>query len=256
MRTGRLISAACVASTVYVAPAFAQPDEQDIDAFARVSVTETELRAGPGVSHRVIYRAERGETFLIDGREGTGFWLRVYLDDGRVAYVLGDTVDTIAVDENTKDAPSKPGFFSPPALQDATGGFAMMGGVFDENGYVEIRPALVLAPPIAIEPYAGLGLTSEGQRFIYGAGGTLDLAPDWAVSPYLHVGGGGVSSFPNEDAFVLKEESVFHARASAGLLISLRLRVSVRLEFSNFVLFTEDFYQSTQSYIGGLGTYF
>ena len=53
----------------------------DEDAFARVVVAETDLRAGPGVSHRVIYHAHRGETFLIQTRETSGFWLQVIMAD-------------------------------------------------------------------------------------------------------------------------------------------------------------------------------
>ena len=108
-------------------PAFAA-DSDDVDAFARVIVADTDLRSGPGISHRVIYHAHRGETFLIQTRETSGFWLQVVLADGRTAYVLGDTVEAVAVSEDAPDAPSKPGFFAPPALQSARGGFALMGG--------------------------------------------------------------------------------------------------------------------------------
>ena len=128
---------------------------EDADVFARVVVAETELRAGPGVSHRVIHRAKRGDAFLVQTRETSGYWLEVLLPDGRNAFVLGDTVEAVAVEDDAPDAPSKPGFFAPPALEDANGGLALMAGVFDLHGYSEIRPALVLAPAIAFEPYAG-----------------------------------------------------------------------------------------------------
>jgi hypothetical protein len=59
--------------------ALAAGPSPDVEAFARVVVDSAELRTGPGVSHRVIYAAHRGETFALDGRPGTGFWLRVLL---------------------------------------------------------------------------------------------------------------------------------------------------------------------------------
>ena len=62
-------------------PALARAADEDEDAYARVVVAEAELRAGPGVSHRVIYRAPRGEAFLITTRETAGFWLQVQLPD-------------------------------------------------------------------------------------------------------------------------------------------------------------------------------
>jgi hypothetical protein len=229
---------------------------EDREAFARVVVEETALRSGPGVSHRTVYLAHRGETFAIEGREGSGFWLRVLLPDGRLAYVLGDTVEPIAVDTNAPDAPSRPGFFAPPALTEAHGGFALVGGVFDKGGYVELKPAFVLAPPVAIEPYAAIGLATEGRRFLYGIGGTLNFAPDWAIAPYVHLGGGAVSTVANQDAQVLQDGTVAHARAGGGLLVSLRWRILVRLEVMQVVLFSPDYKRSAQSFAGGLGTYF
>jgi len=35
-----------------------------------------------------------------------------------------------------------------------------MAGFFDRDGYVELRPALVLAPALAIEPYVGLACST------------------------------------------------------------------------------------------------
>ncbi|MCB9608467.1 MAG: SH3 domain-containing protein [Polyangiaceae bacterium] len=238
-----------------VLPAVAHAQEEP-DAFARVIVAETELRSGPGITYRVIYRAERGEAFLISGREGNGFWLQVTLEDGRTAYVLGDTVEPVAIGEDEVDRPGTPGFFSPPALENTRAGFAIMAGVFDKNGYSEVRPALVLAPAFAIEGYVGMHLNTEGKGILFGGGGTLDLAPDWAISPFLHLGGGGYRTVPNEDAFVLKDETVYHARAGGGFLVSLRWRILIRIEANNTILFTEDSYRNTQGYFGGLGTYF
>jgi hypothetical protein len=251
----RLVAPLLIALALTAQPLLAQPEQEEIDAFARVVVAEAELRAGPGVSHRVIYRAQRGETFLISGREGTGFWLEVTLPDGRVAYVLGDTVEPLGAGEDSPEGAVKPGFFAPPALQEAHGGLSLMGGVFDLDGYIEARPALVLAPAIAIEPYVGLALERDARRILYGVGGTLILAPDWAIAPFVHIGGGGLHEIPS-DEFVAEEQDFFHARAGGGFLVSLRLRILFRLEANNTVVFTEDSYKNVQTYYGGLGTYF
>ncbi len=237
------------------APERASASEED-DTFARVVVAETDLRAGPGVSQRIIYQAHRGETFLVEGRETAGFWLQVRLDDGRVAYVLGDTVETAAASEGAVDAPSKPGFFAPPALQHARGGFALLGGVYDRDGYVELKPAYVLAPAIAFEPFVGLALKSDSRRLTYGIAGTLNLAPDWAIAPFVTLGAGGMRETPKDEAGVQHPRNWFQARAGGGILVSLRFRVLFRLEASNMVLYSEDAYQNVQTYIGGLGTYF
>jgi uncharacterized protein YgiM (DUF1202 family) len=243
-----------VALAVAIAPTVARAAEED--AFARVVVAETDLRSGPGVSHRVIYHAHRGDTFLIQTRETAGFWLQVAMPDGRTAFALGDTVEAVAVSEDAPDAPSKPGFFAPPALQQARGGFALMAGLYDGDGYVELKPAYVLAPPIAFEPFIGLALKSDSRRFVYGVAGTLNLAPDWAIAPFVSIGAGGMRETPKDDSGVRHTRNWFQARAGGGLLVSLRFRALLRLEASNMVLYTEDAYQNVQTYIAGLGTYF
>ena len=248
-----LATVVILASVLATASARAAEEE---DAFARVIVAETELRAGPGVSHGVIYRARRGETFLIRTRETSGFWLQVAMADGRTAYVLGDAVEAVAISDDAPDAPSKPGFFAPPALQEARGGFALMGGVYDRDGYVELKPAYVLAPAIAFEPFIGLSLKSDSRRVVYGLAGTLNLAPDWAVAPFVTIGFGGMRETPKDDQGVRQPRNWFQARAGGGLLVSLRWRVLFRLEASNMVLYGEDAYQNVQTYIAGLGTYF
>jgi hypothetical protein len=240
------------------APALAQETDidTDVDTIARVTSSASELRAGPGLSYRIIHRAERGETFPIQGREQTGYWLRVYLQDGRIAYLLGDTADTLRLGDLDGTSAGAPGVFAPPPLGSARGGLAMAGGVFDGNGYAELKPAFVINASLSLEPYVGLVMSGAGRSLIYGAGVTLNLAPDWAIAPYVGLGGGGYSTWPNDDAFALREQTLLHARAGGGLLVSLRWRIILRLEAGNTVLFDADSYDNAQSYVGGLGSYF
>jgi uncharacterized protein YgiM (DUF1202 family) len=251
----RLLLLLALSAAALLAPGRAVADDGDPDVFARVVVAETELRGGPGVNYRVIDRAQRGDAFLVVTRETSGYWMEVLLPDGRSAFVLGDTVQAVAVDEDSPDAPDKPGVFAPPALEDARGGLALMGGAYDGAGFTEIRPALVIAPALAFEPYAALALSSDSRRIIYGGAFALNFAPDWPVSPFAVLGAGGMREQPKEER-IRKERSWFTARVGGGLLISLRFRLLVRLEVSDFVMFTEDRYRNVQSYAGGLGSYF
>jgi hypothetical protein len=252
-----LVAAACLATAARADDVAVDPGAVDleVEAVARVTSSSSELRAGPGLAYRVIHRAERGETFPIQGREGTGFWLRVYLPDGRTAYLLGDTADTLLLGE-LDGASRAPGVFAPPPLSSARGGLAMTGGVFDANGYAEIKPAFVVNASLSIEPYVGLVLSASGRSLLYGAGASVNLAPDWALAPYLNLGAGGFSNLPNDDQFALSERSLLHARAGGGLLVSLRWRIILRLEAMHTVLFDADSYDNMQSYVAGLGSYF
>jgi hypothetical protein len=234
-------------------------------AFARVVVDTSELRSGPGISFRVIHTAQRGETLALDGRQGSGYWLRVLLPDGRNAYVLGDEVQTFAVRPGDPEAPSRPGIFAPPPLEGARGGMAIVGGLLSIPveggerkgfGYMELRPSLVLHKTVSLDGFVGDALTADGSQVLYGAGATVYFAPSWAICPLFGIGGGGLSVFPNSDSFVLKRQDFYVARAGGGFLLALRGRILVRVEVTNLTLFVADAVKNAQTYSMGFGVYF
>lgn len=250
------LSVAGLASAVCVlVPAVARGEETTPDLLARVTAGESELRAGPSVAHRVVHRALRGDAFAVVGRETSGHWLEVSLPDGRLAFVLGDTVEMIAAADGAELGARRPGLFAPPAWDEARAGFALLGGVFDGEGYGEFRPAWILAPSLALESYVGLALQSDRQRLLYGMSALLNLAPDWAIAPYVQAGAGGVHESPAHE-FIGEERDSFHARVGGGALVSLRWRILLRVDATNLVVFTEDRYENLQTYSAGLGTYF
>ncbi len=261
------VAALALGSVVATSTVARADDSKEPEAFARVVVDSAELRTGPSVSYRVLYVAHRGETFALDGRPGAGFWLRVLLPDGRSAYARGDEIQSLAVNPNDEGAPSRPGFFSPPPLEGARGGLALMGGLLTlpvtaggavkNYGYVEARPSLVLHKTVALEGFVGDGLTSAGTQLLYGGGVAVYLAPDWPVCPFLGLFGGGLSVFPNQDSFaVLNREDLYLARVGGGILLALRNRILVRIEVTNVSLFNAETYKNAQTYSGGLGVYF
>ena len=243
-------------------PSVARADDQD--GFVRVVVDSADLRTGPGVSFRVVYTARRGDVFALDGRPGTGFWLRVILPDGRTVYALGDEVQPFSVREG-EAGPSRPGFFAPPPLEGAHAGLAIVGGVFrgptvdgsvQSFGYMEARPSLVLHKTLLLDGFVGDALTADGTQLLYGGGATVYLAPSFFLCPFVQLGGGRMSVFPSQDSFVLARQDLMLARAGGGLLFALRNRILVRLEASNLSLFQADSYKNAQTYAGGLGVYF
>ncbi|MGD0529922.1 MAG: hypothetical protein ABSE49_32605, partial [Polyangiaceae bacterium] len=100
------------------------------------------------------------------------------------------------------------------------------------------------------------GLTSDGTQVLYGAGLAVYLAPDWPVCPFVGIGAGGLSVYPNGTSFVLKREDLYVGRAGGGILLALRNRILVRIEVTNMSLFNAETYKNAQTYSGGLGVYF
>ncbi len=269
-RARRWLLRAALASLVATGLVFAQERaalavDEEPQAFARILTDEAELRAGPGISHRVIETLKRGETIALDGRANTGFWLKVILEDGRTAYVLGEQVETFAVKPGSPDAPSRPGFFAPPPLAGSHGGLAIMGGLLQVPvaaggvkgfGYMEARPSVVVGPSLTLEGFIAEALTADGSQLFYGAGVSVHFAPNWPVCPYLTAGGGRLNVIPQTDSFVLKKEDFYVGRAGGGILLALRGRILTRFEVTNMSLLTSSSFKNAQTYSGGFGVYF
>ena len=260
---GSVLAAILPARAAWAAEAGA-PDDAEPEAFARVVVDSADLRSGPGVSYRTIYSAHRGETFALDGRNGSGFWLRVILPDGRAAYALGDEVQSFAVGAG-EEGPSRPGLFAPPPLEGSHAGLTIVGGMLSipvigndvqRYGYLEARPSLVVQKTVSLEGFVGDGLTGDGSQLLYGAGVGIYLAPRWLVCPFVDLAAGGLSVLPNPDSFVLRREDFYVARAGGGVLFALRNRILVRVEATNLSIFSAEAYKNAQTYAGGLGVYF
>lgn len=265
VRAFALAFALAAASVVVAASESIAHAEDAPDAFARVVTDSADLRTGPGATFRVLSTASRGDTFILEGRAGNGFWLRVRTDDGRIGYVLGDEVQTFAVKPGEPDAPSRPGFFAPPPLANSRAGFAILAGalrtkVLDGThegfGYLEVKPQLVVHETVSLEGFFGNALTSDGSQLLYGGGVTVHLAPRWAFCPFVGLGGGGLSVLPNSDSFVLQREDLGVARAGGGVMFAIRGRILVRLEATNLTLFSADVFRNAQTFAGGLGVYF
>jgi hypothetical protein len=259
-----ILAIALSAISVTLAPRLALAADEP-EAFARVVVDSAEIRSGPGVSYRVVYTAQRGETLAIDGRLGGGFWLRIVLPDGRIAYALGDEVQTFAVSPGEPDAPSRPGIFATPPLEGAHAGLAIVGGILSipiadgstkAFGYIEARPSIVVHRTVTLDGFIGDALTADGAQILYGGGATINFAPSWPVCPFLGIAGGGLAIRPNADSFVLKKQDLYMARAGGGILMALRGRILVRLEVTNMTLFDSEGAKNAQTYSGGFGVYF
>jgi hypothetical protein len=260
-----VVSAALLTGWLRSTSAAYADSSDSAEAFARVVSDTADLRTGPGVSHRVIYEAHRGETFALDGRPGTGFWLRVVLPDGRTAYALGDEVQSYAVTPGEEGAPSRPGLLAPPPLRGSRAGLALVGGVLSipvegagvqHYGYLEARPSLLLTETVSLEGFVGDGLTADGTQLLYGAGASVYLAPRWTICPFVGISAGGLSLRRSSTSFVRGDQDFYVARAGGGFLLALRNRILVRVEVTNLSVFTPETYKNAQTYAGGLGVYF
>jgi len=253
----RLATAALLALGLWLGSLGSAAHARDAPAtYARIVVERAPLRSGPGAQFRVLGEARRDETFRVRGRAPAGHWLEVWRSDGGRAYVQGDAVWLFDASEETTPASARWGIFAPPPLLDARGELAVTLGALGGDGFLAVRPTILLAPTFGFELSLGASVGSLGRLLMVGLGGIVNLFPSWPVTPFFTVGGGGVHAAPNSDTFLAESGTRSLVYGGGGLRFGFRHRLIVRVEARGVALFDAERLSPQQEISGGLSAFF
>lgn len=239
-----------------VLAAGAHAENADVQVYARVVVETTAMRTGPGATFQLVRVANQGETFLVHERAPRGYWLRVELPDGTLAYVPGDAVYTHEVGPKSRAARALAKVFAPAPLLSAHGEIALALGVLGDSGFMALRPVWLLAPSFGFEANLGASVGSSGRLFLGGVGAVVNVFPNWPIVPFLAAGGGGVYVSPNADSFVLGEGTRSTLYGGGGLRFGFRYRLILRVEARAYAFFDANRLLAQQEISGGLSAFF
>jgi hypothetical protein len=214
------------------------------------------LRTGPGASFRIVRVAAQGDTFPVQERGTRGYWLRVELPDGSLAWIQGDAVYTHEVGPPSRWQRILAKVFSPPPLLGAHGEVAVTLGMLEQSGFMAVRPAWVVAPAFELELNLAASVGSSGRLFIGGLGGLVNVFPSWPIVPFFTAGGGLARALPNADTFVLEEGTRSTMYGGGGLRFGFRQRIVLRVEGRGYVFFDEGSLVEQREVSGGLSAFF
>lgn len=238
------------------APSARAEGDLDPEVHARVVVDSAALRTGPGATFRLVRVAQQGETFRVAERAARGYWLRVELPDGTLAYVQGDAVYVHEVGAGTRGGRLRRKLFAPAPLLAARGEVSIQLGVLSESGFMAVRPVWLLAPSFGFEANLAASVGSTGRLFLGGVGGVVNLFPSWPVVPFVVAGGGGLYAAPNADSFVLEQGTKSTIYAGGGLRFGFRYKLIVRIEGRGYAFFDANQWVAQQEISGGLSAFF
>ena len=234
----------------------------DAAAFVRVLSQNARVRTAPGPQYRVVYIAERGQVLEVVERATKGYWFRVELDDGTTGWVFGEQVVPFEVVEG------EPGFFTrawtatqkaiigPSPVPYANVELSFSAGLFDREGMFLFRPAWLIDSYFALEGFFGESPRKQETVLLGGLGWTLRLIPGAAIGPYVSAGVGLAHFVPKQDAFTLPTRTLYALTAGGGFEITVKPRITVRVDFRNWTLFYTNESQTAQEYSGGLAIFF
>jgi hypothetical protein len=242
-----------------LAAAPARADEEG--AVVRVIAEEAEVRTGPGFAYRTVYLATRGETLHAERRASRDYWFHVVLPDGTYGWIVGDQVLPLEVDPT---APAPPTFgqrlagavFSPAPLPVGDVSLSFSAGLLGGEGLILFRPAVLVAPHLALEGFVGETVGEQLDVIYYGGGANIYLWPSSPVTPFMAGGGGGAFGRKKADQFTIRPGHYATANVGGGLLVALKKRITVRLDFRDYVLFGPNYTHELKEFSGGLAVVF
>jgi hypothetical protein len=244
---------------VVVMSSVARADDQ---ALVRVIAEAASVRTGPGFGYRTVYRANQGEVLTVIGRATHDHWFRVELPDGTYGWVLGDEVFPLDVDmaaahrgpsiwRRMSHAVFSP---SPLMLEDVT--FAFSAGVLGGDGMFLFRPAVLLAPHVALEATVGETVGNQAD-VIYTAGGfNAYLFPESPVTPFVGGAAGGAFGRKKADQYAIQTGNYSMVNVGGGLVMSFKKRIALRGDVRHYVVFSANHTQQIQEFSGALAVYF
>lgn len=233
------------------------------EAHLRVIAQSAPVRTGPGAEYREIATAERGEVFPVLRRGTRGFWLQIALEDGTTGWIFGELVFPFEVVEEYErgrlarmGAAIADALFAPPPAPDARIELSVTGGVLGGEGLFLFRPAVLLDPYFAIEGFFGASPRAQDDLLLAGLGGTLRLAPGAALGPFLYAGAGAGHIRPQADNFTEDVRTLMAVSTGAGVEMTFKRQITVRLDYRNWTLFDPDEASNAQELSGGLAIFF
>jgi hypothetical protein len=230
-------------------------------AVVRVIAEEAEVRTGPGFAYRAIYTATRGETLKADARASRDYWFHVVLPDGTYGWIIGDQVLPLEVDASPPPPPTwgerfVAAVFSPPPLASSDVSLSFSAGLLGGEGMLLFRPAILLAPHLAIEGFVGETVGEQTDVLYYGGGANLYLWPSSPVTLFVAGGGGGAKGRKKADLYTVNPGHYAMANIGGGLLIALKKRITLRADFRDYVIFGANYTQELKEFSGGLAVLF
>jgi hypothetical protein len=233
------------------------------ETFVRVITQRAHVRTGPGATFRSMFLAERGNVLAVKERGTKGYWFRVELEDGTTGWIFGEQVIPFeVVEEEEPGAFTRAGrairraILGPSPLPYADVELSFSAGALGGEGLFLFRPAWLVDPYFALEAFAGESPRKQETLLLAGIGWTLRLAPGAPIGPYLHAGVGAGHFQPKEDAFTLEPRTLMTISAGGGFEITLKKRITLRLDFRNWTFFDQDEGANAQEYTGGLAVFF
>ncbi len=192
-----------------------------------------EMHTGPGGGYPVFHVMERGSLveiisrranwFKIDNLKGKKGW--VYFD--QLSQTLSANGDPVKFTEITQED-----------FVDRDWEWGVMGGDFGGAPIININGSYFFNQGFAFEGSISQAIGDISSSLIYKIGLALQPFPEWSYSPYFYMGTGIIDVTPSSITSQPLEGTNQIANISIGVRTHLTQKIILRLEYSQYIIFS------------------
>jgi len=222
----------------------------------RVAAASVPVRAGPGGSYREIGRVAEGEVFTALDWTADHSWWRIELARGVTGWVFGELVwpFRVVADSAMERAGSwlDRKLLGKSSIERNRFSMAVSAGALGSDGLFTLGLGIFPTDHTLLEVTVGQSAGSYGNVFSARLEVLVLLGPWRAVVPFLAAGGGLAVFSPHRNVEVFARGSNALAGAGGGLLLQLRVGLTLRVEARHMMLFSANKTWSAEAISGGV----
>jgi uncharacterized protein YgiM (DUF1202 family) len=203
--------------------------------FLEVTIADpyTELHTGPGRAYPIFHVIDRGEKIKILKRKTD--WFKVRSAKGVEGWVHRNQM------EQTLTASGQKLDFNEATLEHFTKRrweMGLLGGDFDGAASLSLYGSYYFVPQLSVELLGTQAIGNFSSNLILSTRLVAHPFPEWRISPYFALGTGIIDTTPKATLVSTTDRQDNIGHVGVGADVYLTKRFVLRLEYTNYVVFT------------------
>jgi hypothetical protein len=215
--------------------AVAEEADSEADSYQQVQIADpfVDVHTGPGGGYPIIYAIERGEEIKIIQRRTS--WFKISSQKGPEGWV---SIEQMSETLSPKGEEIE---FTNKTQEDFVKRhweLGIMGGSFGGATAITSYAAYLFNKGFTTEFALSQAIGNASSSFLYNIGLVMQPFPEWAISPYFHLGTGIIDVDPKATLIQPIDQSSQFSNIGFGARVYLTKQIIFRLEYSEYIIFS------------------
>ncbi|VAW72645.1 hypothetical protein MNBD_GAMMA10-1434 [hydrothermal vent metagenome] len=192
-----------------------------------------EMRTGPGGGYPIFHVIERGEFIEIISQRANWFEIRSakklkgWVNHEQLARTLSANGEPVEFEIVTQED-----------FAERDWEWGLMAGSFDDAPILNVYGSYLFNPGFAIESSVSQSIADISSSLLFKVGLVMQPFPEWSYSPYFQLATGIIDVKPSATTVQPVDRTNQFSSISLGVRTHITQKIIVRLEYSQYVIFS------------------